>query len=82
MLSTARKIVGHFRRSNLAYSNLKKIQTNLSLPQHRLTQDECIRWNSTLCMLQKLVEQKMALAAFASEYTIPELTPNQSLLPI
>lgn len=77
MLTTARKIVGHFRRSNLAYSNLKKIQMNLNLPLHRLIQDEPTRWNSTLYMLQRLMEQKMALAAYASEYTISQLTQNQ-----
>ena len=77
MLATSRKIVGHFRRSTLAYSRLRNIQENLGLPIHRLIQDEPTRWNSTFYMLQRLMEQKMALGAYASEYTIPQLTPRQ-----
>ena len=80
MLATSRKIVGHFRRSNLAYSRLKDIQKNLGLPAHRLVQDEPTRWNSTLYMLQRLIEQKMALGAYATEYSIPQLTPHQVTL--
>ena len=48
--------------------NLKEIQENLQLPVHCLKRDEPIHWNSTLYMLQVLIEQKMALAANASEY--------------
>lgn len=76
-LAVCRKIVGHFRRSSLAYCRLKEIQQNLGLAQHRLKQDEPTRWNSTLYMLQMIKEQKMALAAYATEYAIPQLTPNQ-----
>lgn len=51
ILSSCRKIVGHFRHSCLAYSRLRVIQENLGLPQHRLIQDEPTRWNSSLYML-------------------------------
>ena len=67
----------HLERSSLAYCRLKEIQQNLGLAQHRLKQDEPTRWNSTLYMLQTIKEQKMALAAYATEYDIPQLTPNQ-----
>ena len=77
MCATARKIVGHFRRSCLAYDHLRSIQANLGLAQHRLVQDEPTRWNSTLHMLQRILEQKMALAAYATEHPIPQLTQNQ-----
>ena len=43
LLTTSRSIVGHFRRSNLAYTRLQTIQTNLCLPTHRLVQDEPTR---------------------------------------
>ena len=78
-LAVCRKIVGHFRRSSLAYCRLKEIQKNLGLAQHRLKQDKPTWWNSTLYMLQTIKEQKMALAAYATEYAIPQLhvTPNQ-----
>ena len=76
-LAVCRQIVGHFRRSSLAYCRLREIQQNLGLAQHRPKQDEPTRWNSTLYMLQTIKEQKMALAAYATEYAIPQLTPNQ-----
>ena len=40
ILTICRKIVGHFKRSSLACSCLKEIQTNLGLPVHHLQQDE------------------------------------------
>lgn len=47
------------------------------MPQHCLIQDEPTRWNSTLHMLQRILEQKMALAAYATENSTPQLTQNQ-----
>ena len=75
--AVCRKIAGHFKHSSTAYSRLNTIQQNLGLPQHRLQQDVSTRWNSTLYMLQVVAEQKMALAAYATEYSIPQLTANQ-----
>lgn len=77
VLSLCRKIVGHFRHSCLAYSRLRVIQETLGLPQHQLIQDEPTRWNSSLCMLQRLFEQKMAIAAYATEHSIVQLTAHQ-----
>ena len=64
LLSLCRGIVGHFKRSSLAYGKLHQIQESLGLPQHRLKQDEPTRWNSSLYMLHSIVEQKMAIAAY------------------
>ncbi len=61
----------------MAYTHLADIQKNLGLPLHRLVQDEPTRWNSTLYMLVRLLEQKMALAAYATEYNIAQLSSNQ-----
>ena len=77
ILAICRKIVGHFKHSSLAYSKLCQIQENLSLPQHRLKEDEPTRWNSTLYMLQSIAEQKMALAAYSSENDIEQLSSYQ-----
>ena len=57
LLAVCRRIVGHFKRSTLAYRKLKEIQKNLGLPQHNLKQDKPIRWNSSLYMIQSVVEQ-------------------------
>ena len=67
-LAICRQIVGHFKRSPLAYDRQKIIQDRLQLTKHCLKQDVCTRWNSTLHMLQVILEQKMALAAYAIEY--------------
>ena len=47
LLAICRQIVGHFKRSPLAYDRLKSIQDRLQLKQHRLKQDVSTRWNST-----------------------------------
>ena len=81
LLSVCRGIVGHFKCSSLAYGKLHRIQESLSLPQHRLKQDEPNRWNSSLYMLQSIVEQKMAIVAYGSENDIMVLTQTQLDLP-
>lgn len=78
ILAISRKIVGHFKHSTLAYHRLNEIQDKLSMDNHRLVQDEPTRWNSTLYMLQSIYKQKMALAAYATEYdSISMLTTYQ-----
>ena len=57
---------------------MKIIQGNLQLLKHNLKQDTPTRWNSTYFMLEAISEQKMALAAYATEYgDIQQLSPNQ-----
>ena len=77
-LAVCRQIVGHFKCSPLAYDHLKTTQERLQLTKHRLKQDASTRWNSTLYMLQVILEQKMALAAYATEYgDVQQLTATQ-----
>ena len=77
VLSLCRKTVGHSRPSCLAYSRLIAIQESLGLRQYQLIQDEPTRRNSSLHMLQRILEQKMAIVAYASEHTIVQLTSHQ-----
>lgn len=49
LLAKARAIVGHFRRSPLATSQLLQAQKQLDIPQHKLLQDCATRWNSQVC---------------------------------
>ncbi|KAK7888961.1 hypothetical protein WMY93_024521 [Mugilogobius chulae] len=57
------------------------IQTDLKMPTKRLQQDVQVRWNSTLYMLQSLMQQKRPLSLYASEHSLPStLTANQWLL--
>ncbi|KAL3067487.1 hypothetical protein OYC64_017253 [Pagothenia borchgrevinki] len=44
----------------------------------RLQQDVQVRWNSSLYMLQSILEQKRALSVYAADYSLPAtLTANQ-----
>jgi len=54
VLSKARAIVGHFRRSPLATTELKKAQNQLNVPEHKLLQDCATRWNSQVGLNVKL----------------------------
>lgn len=74
MLSVCRSIVEHFKHSSVACHKLAQIQI---CQKHRLKQDISTKWNSTLYMVESILEQKMALAAYAAENNIPQLTPNQ-----
>ena len=66
-LTICRKIVGHFKHSPLAYSRLQAVQTKVK----RLQQDVPTRWNSTFFMMESLLEQKHALAAYAADHDLP-----------
>ena len=47
MLARCRKIVDYFKHSSLAYQHLHNVQSQLSLPEHKLIQDEPTHWDST-----------------------------------
>ena len=55
-------------RLSIASHNLTRIQQSLGIPQHKLKQEVATRWNSTLCMYQSVLEQKMALAAYSAAF--------------
>ena len=77
-LAVSRKIVGRFKHSMLAYHLLDEIRERLDIAKHKLQQDEPTRWNSTLFMLESIYQQKMALAAYATEHGgITMLNNNQ-----
>lgn len=63
MIATCRKIVGHFKHSVVAMTGLREKQQQLEVPLHNLIQDVSTRWNSTYFMLERLVEQRVAIYA-------------------
>ena len=56
LFAVCRSIVGHFKHSSVAYHKLAAIQENLRLPKHTLKQDVSTRWNSSLYMIQSILE--------------------------
>ena len=77
-VAISRKIVGHFKHSNVATSRLQDLQKQLGTKEARLQQDVATRWNSTFYMLTSLLQQKRVLAAYAVEFDLPAfLSPNQ-----
>lgn len=71
VLAIGRKIVGHFKHSQLAYSNLQSMQDQLGAQTKRFQQDVSTRWNSTFYMLDSLLVQKRVLAAYSADYELP-----------
>lgn len=61
LIAKCKKLVGCFKHSAKTTKILRRCQKQMNLPEHRLVQDEPTRWNSTLHMLQRLLEQKNAL---------------------
>ncbi|XP_060764433.1 zinc finger BED domain-containing protein 4-like [Neoarius graeffei] len=77
-VSIGRKIIGHFKHSQLATSRLQNLQKQLGMKEARLQQDVPTRWNSTFYMMTSLLQQKRVLAAYAVDFDLPAfLTPNQ-----
>ncbi|XP_068129438.1 zinc finger BED domain-containing protein 4-like [Hyperolius riggenbachi] len=78
LLKAARKTVGYFRRSGGASSALEAVQLELNLPRHRLIIDVPTRWNSTLAMLERLVEQRQAVNHYLAKATADATTMYRS----
>ncbi|KAJ8936829.1 hypothetical protein NQ318_015297 [Aromia moschata] len=61
LLKQCRDLVTYFKHSALATNELKKCQQLLGLPILKIKQDVVTRWNSTLHMLQRLLDIKDSL---------------------
>ena len=70
LISKARKLVGHYKHSNIAIQTLLKTQEQLGMAQNWLIQDEPTRWNSTFYMLKRLLEQRKAVTAAGVELEV------------
>ena len=70
LLGRVRRIVSFFHRSTTAAAMLKRKQALLQLPIHKLTNDVSTRWNSSLEMLERYVEQQAAIMATLMEKEI------------
>jgi len=72
MLARCRKIVGHYKHSHLAVERLQAIQRQLSLPNHKLMQDEPTQWDSKYYMLERLVEQQRVISLYDTDFELPD----------
>ncbi|CAL9695311.1 unnamed protein product [Knipowitschia caucasica] len=61
LLGRIRKVVSNFYRSTTAANVLKTKQEMLKLPSHKLINDVPTRWNSTYDMLERYLEQQVAI---------------------
>lgn len=78
ILAKCRSIVEHFKHSTVSCEKLRKVQEQLKLPQHILTQDVSTRWNSQYDMQQRLVEQKDAVTlCLTSIDAVPNLNVRE-----
>lgn len=63
IVKTCKTIVTHFKSSNLSADKLRELQTQMRLPTLRVKQDVVTRWNSTLFMIERLLEIREPLSA-------------------
>lgn len=66
-LNSARRIVEYFKRSALATTMLHAKQEQMSVPDHQMIMDVSTRWNSTLYMIDRLLEQRWPVSAVLSD---------------
>lgn len=75
----ASRLVGHFKHSCKASNYLHEKQVQLEIPQHKLIQKCSTRWNSTLDMLERLIEQRWAICAVLSDRRCTKLSDARVL---
>ncbi|XP_010778641.1 zinc finger BED domain-containing protein 1 [Notothenia coriiceps] len=63
LLGRVRRVAAFFHRSSTATAVLATKQGMLNLPAHKLIMDVVTRWNSSLDMLERYLEQQQAIAA-------------------
>uniref|UniRef100_A0A8C5QMC0 BED-type domain-containing protein n=1 Tax=Leptobrachium leishanense TaxID=445787 RepID=A0A8C5QMC0_9ANUR len=68
IIAMLKRCATHFHHSIIAKQRLRSIQEDLDLPKNSLIQAVPTRWNSTLHMLQRMLEQKRALNIYAGEH--------------
>ncbi|XP_076876762.1 E3 SUMO-protein ligase ZBED1-like [Brachyhypopomus gauderio] len=78
-VASARCLVEHFKKSELACTKLKEKQQQMGVQQHMLVQDVSTRWNSTLHMLSRLLEQRWPVTAALSGPAVNPRGKNQHL---
>lgn len=77
VVSVCKQVVSAFTRSWKKSRDLKEVQEEKGLPQHKLKVDVSTRWGSTLDMLHRIVEQQEAIRlVLATDRKLSHLIPN------
>ena len=63
-VAIARRIVTHFQHSTQACEALSELQRSVNIPENKLIQDVASRWNSTIYMVEWLLEQHKAIVLY------------------
>jgi hypothetical protein len=75
LIAKVRSIGTHFHHSTMSQDELKKIQERLNAPKLSVVHDVPTRWNSTLHMMQRIIDLKESLCLFSDENSkIKQLT--------
>ncbi|KAJ8270445.1 hypothetical protein GJAV_G00114780 [Gymnothorax javanicus] len=68
VIAILKKCATHFHHSIMAKLRLRDIQRELGLPEHNINQAFPTRWDSTLHMLHRMLEQKRVLTIYCGEH--------------
>ncbi|PAA54929.1 hypothetical protein BOX15_Mlig006260g3 [Macrostomum lignano] len=78
IIGKCRRFVSSMHHSTTSQGRFEKLQKALELPQHKLKCDVPTRWNSTLHMLQRVLEQQSAISAFVADRSdFEEISSNE-----
>ena len=81
VITSASRLVSHFRHSSNSTAQLKTQQMKMSLPIKKLMLHSKTRWNSAFDMLQRLLEKRWAVSAVLADprSTKPQVTKSFEL---
>ncbi|CAD6216246.1 GSCOCG00012873001-RA-CDS [Cotesia congregata] len=72
-------IVGHFKHSNIATDALTTAQKELQLPTHRLITYCVTWWNSAYDMIERVIEQRLAIEMVLNNRSVTSLEAQRKL---
>ena len=79
VINGARQLVKHFRKSVVVSNELRSRQKQMDIPNNALKIDCPTRWNSTYEMIDRLLEQRLAVYAVLHDPKVTKLDVARSL---
>lgn len=79
IINKCSNIVAYFHHSTVAANALRKAQSNLNLPEHRLVQHTKTRWNSAYDMINRLIKQRTGISAVLADRSVVAANKNVDL---